>query len=201
MIAYLEGTITALDATSAIIDVGGVGYHVRISLLTWQRLKDITTKTKVYTWLQVKEDSHTLYGFVEPQEKNLFLHLVSVTGIGANTALIMLSSMPAADLQYAIVHEDLRSLSSIKGIGAKTAQRVVLELKDKLMKDPATLSVGTLPTASVNHNTQRDEALIALVTLGYVRNVAEKALDAIIKNGGGETFTTEDLIRKVLRSA
>ena len=109
--------------------------------------------------------------------------------------------MPAADLQYSIVHEDLRSLSSIKGIGAKTAQRVVLELKDKLMKDPATLSVGTLPSASVNHNTQRDEALIALVTLGYVRNVAEKALDAIIKNGGGETFTTEDLIRKVLRSA
>jgi len=201
MIAYLEGIITALDATSAIIDVGGVGYHVRISLLTWQKLKDETAKTRIFTYMQVKEDSHTLYGFVEIQEKALFMNLISVSGIGGNTALIMLSYMSSADLQYAIVHDDIRSLSSIKGIGAKTAQRVVLELKDKLMKEPIATTTLTAGSVASGYNTQREEALTALVTLGYVKNVASKALDTIIKQANGENLSTEELIRKVLRSA
>ena len=200
MIAYLDGKLAYKDATQAIIDLSGVGYEVRISLATFSKLPAEGAPAKIYTYQHIKEDGQTLYGFLDPAEKALFLLLISVSGIGPGTGIVMVSSMSVGEIREAIVHENVRAIQSIKGVGPKTAQRVILELKDKLRKDEmlAKAGVDTVPLAR-QHNTQRAEALQALVTLGFARATAEKNLDQIAqKHGPG--LTVEEMIKFALKS-
>jgi Holliday junction DNA helicase RuvA len=195
MITFIEGNLVHIEPTFAILETAGVGYHIRISLNTYSAIKEKKGKTKLHTHLQVKEDAHTLFGFYDLTEKKVFQELISVSGVGPGTALVMLSSMDAAGVQQAIAGEDLRAIQSIKGIGAKTAQRIILELKDKMKKhtlDPD----GQI--SSYQHNTKRSEALSALVTLGIAKGAAEKNLDSILKKEG-DAITLEQLIKLALK--
>jgi holliday junction DNA helicase RuvA len=195
MIAYIDGKLTHKDPTYVIIDVQGVGYQIKISLNTFGKLTE-GERCKLHTFLHIKEDAHTLYGFSEMAEKTIFLNLISISGVGPGTALMIVSSLTVAEIQQAIVREDVRTIQQVKGIGGKTAQRIILELKDKFKKD--TLVDGA-NNSFVSHNTNRSEALSALITLGFARNVAEKTLDSIIRREGGN-LTVEDLIKLALRT-
>jgi len=195
MIAFIEGNLAHIEPTHAVLETAGVGYHIRISLNTYSVIKEIKGKCKLHTHLQIKEDAHSLFGFFEITEKRVFQELISVSGIGPGTAMVMLSSMDAAGVQQAIASEDLRAIQSIKGIGAKTAQRVILELKDKMKKD--VLMSENQPN-TYTHNTKRSEALSALVTLGIAKNLAEKNLELIIKKEG-DGISLEQLIKLALK--
>ena len=196
MIAYIDGTLTYKDPTYVIIDVGGVGYQIKVSLNTYSSLP-AGERCKLHTFLHIKEDAHTLYGFNTVAEKDLFLLLISISGVGPNTGLMILSSLSVEEVQQAIVREDVRTIQHVKGIGAKTAQRIILELKDKVRKEVLLSEAGT-PAAA--HNTNRAEALSALVTLGFAKNVAEKTLDSIIKREGS-SLSVEELIKFALKSS
>ena len=195
MIAYIDGKLAFKDPTYVVVDVQGVGYLIKIPLSTFSLLSD-GERCKLYTHLVVKEDSHTLYGFSDLAEKEMFLHLISVSGVGPNTGLMMLSSLSVGELQHAIAREDVRTIQGVKGIGAKTAQRVILELKDKVKKSAMMENAGL---SAVAYNTNREEALSALVTLGFAKSAAEKSLDSIIKKEG-ETLSVEKLIKLALKS-
>jgi len=196
MIAYIDGKLAHKDPTYAIIDVNGVGYQIKISLSTYSSLP-AGERCRLHTYLHIKEDAHTLYGFTTAAEKDVFLHLISISGVGPNTWLMILSSLSVEEVQQAIIREDVRTIQHVKGIGAKTAQRIILELKDKLRKE-VLLTDAVVPAAV--HNTNRTEALSALVTLGFVKNVAEKTLDTIIKREGGH-LSVEELIKLALKSS
>ncbi|MBY0245922.1 MAG: Holliday junction branch migration protein RuvA [Sphingobacteriaceae bacterium] len=193
MYEYIDGKLAFKCPTYIVIEAGGIGYHVNISLNTFSLLPDVE-RCKIFTWLHVKEDAHTLYGFADEGERRLFLYLISVSGIGANTARMMLSSITPAEIQTAIVNGDLPLIQRIKGIGAKSAQRLVLELQDKLKKE----GLGSL-ISGPTHHTVKDEALSALVMLGFVKQTAEKALDAVLKNNT-ETLSVEQMIKLALKS-
>jgi len=195
MIAYVEGEIKELDPTFVVMETGGLGYLIKISLNTFSTLKSLK-KALVHTHLHIKEDAHTLFGFADKLEKKLFLDLISVNGIGPGTALVLLSSLNPAELQKAIAQEDVRAIQSVKGIGAKTAQLVVLQLKDKVLKENPSLPQQNL--GKTQGNKLRDEALQALVTLGYTKQVAEKTVDNILKTAQ-EELSLEQVIKKVLR--
>lgn len=197
MIAYIEGKLVQKDPTYVIVDVQGLGYMIRVSLHTYSVLKDLE-KAKVYTFLHIKEDAHTLFGFADESEKEMFLHLISISGIGPGTALVVLSSLNSSELRNAIASEDVKSIQSVKGIGVKTAQRVILELKDKMKKDQLISSTDSKQNFSLKHNTIRSEALSALVTLGFAKNVAEKNVDMILKNNSN-SVTLEELIKQALK--
>jgi holliday junction DNA helicase RuvA len=196
MIAYIDGKLTYKDPTYVIIDVQGVGYQIKISLNTFAKLTE-GERCKLHTFLHIKEDAHTLYGFAELSEKNVFLNLISISGVGPGTALMIVSSLTVQEIQQAIVREDVRTIQQVKGIGGKTAQRIILELKDKFKKDTL-VDVSNLTL--VAHNTNRNEALSALITLGFARTVAEKTLDVIIKREGND-LSVEDLIKLALKSS
>lgn len=194
MIAYLSGKLAYKSPALVHLDVNGVGYEVQISLHTYSRIQALD-QVKLLTFLHIKEDAHTLYGFFEEAEKAMFLALLGVSGIGASTARMMLSSLTPEDLQRAILMENERMLEGVKGIGAKTAKRIILELKDKLKKvkeDITHLSVAV-------HNTMEDDALNALVTLGIARNMAEQAIQKVMK-ANPQTQDLEELIKKALKS-
>ncbi|MEC5142273.1 Holliday junction branch migration protein RuvA [Chitinophaga sp. 212800010-3] len=195
MIAYLNGKLSYKSPALVHVDVNGVGYEVQISLNTYSRIQDMES-CKLLTFLQVKEDAHTLYGFFEEAERSLFLLLISVSGVGASTARMMLSSLQPEDVQRAIMMENEKMLESVKGIGAKTAKRIILELKDKVTKQKDT---GAVHLSSVANNTMHEDALNALVTLGIARNMAESAIQRVMKN---EPLlqNLEELIKKALRS-
>lgn len=193
MYAYIDGKLTFKSPAYVVIDAGGVGYHINISLNTFSKLGD-AERCRLYVWLHVKEDAHTLYGFADEGEKRLFLHLISVSGIGPNTGRMMLSSITPQEIQAAIVQGNVTQIQRIKGIGPKSAQRVILELQDKLRKD----GPDTLISMPAN-NTVKDEALSALVMLGFVRNAAEKVLDQEIGRNN-DTLTVEQLIKAALKS-
>lgn len=195
MIAYLDGRLVHKDPTYALLDVQGVGYEIKISLNTYTRLKE-SERCRLLTYLHIKEDAHTLFGFTENEEKKLFLQLISVSGIGPGTALMMLSSLSPSELISAIVQEDARLISSVKGIGAKTAQRVILELRDKVGRGDVGVSGGVVRSSP---NTVRSEALSALTTLGINRAAAEKNLDTILKKHGPE-LSLEELIKLALKN-
>ncbi len=197
MFAYLSGKLTFADPSRAIIDIGGVGYELRISVYTYTQIKvSLNNSVQLYTHLSIKEDSHTLYGFASEAEKTLFLLLISVSGVGPNTATLALSYMEPSELEKALAREDVRAIQGIKGIGAKTAQRLILELKDKVGKTTAHIS---LPTSfSSVENTNRTEALTALVTLGLPKAGAEKALDSVEKKFG-TGLSVEELVKKALQ--
>jgi holliday junction DNA helicase RuvA len=196
MIAFVRGKVVFKDPSYVVIDVNGIGYNVRISLNTYSLIGDkseITLTTHMY----VKEDGHTLYGFHQEDEKKIFQQLISISGVGPNTALMLLSSLRSDELKSAIVNEDVKVIQSVKGIGGKTAQRIILELKDKL--PDGLLEKNSLNSGSGN-NTVRSEALSALSTLGYTKVAAEKAIDKVMREQGG-TVQLEELIKFVLKSA
>lgn len=196
MIAFLEGKLAYKEPTYIIIDVNGVGYEVRISLNTYGKIKE-KEKVRLATWLHVKEDAHTLYGFSQPEEKKVFLQLISVSGIGPGIALTALSSMDPDEIRSAILSENVGAIESVKGIGKKTAQRLILELKDKIGRESAAPTSATI--SALPHNTVREEALSALVTLGIARPAAEKAVNNVLKKEG-ENVTLEELIKLALKT-
>jgi Holliday junction DNA helicase RuvA len=194
MIGYLRGKLAVKDPTFVIVDVQGVGYELKVSLTTFSKIKDLG-ECLLHTYLHVKEDSQTLYGFFDLEEKNVFLQLISISGVGPNTALMINSSLNVDEIRSAIANEEVNSIQRVKGIGKKTAQRIILELRDKIQKD--SIDSGRLigPSSSL-----RTEALSALQTLGISKNVAEKAIDQIIKKHGTD-LSLEDLIKFVLKQA
>lgn len=196
MIAFLKGKLVHKDPTFVILDVNGVGYHVHISLQTFGEIKE-QENILLYTHLSIREDAHVLFGFSKETEKRMFQLLVSVNGVGPGTAIVMLSYMSIDELRSAIIHDDAAALQRIKGIGGKTAQRVIIELKDKLKKDSYE-EISSI--TGVRNNTLRNEALSALTTLGIARNVAEKSVDAVLKKSGN-TITLEDLVKQALKNA
>jgi holliday junction DNA helicase RuvA len=197
MIAFLKGKLVHRDPTHVIIDVQGVGYQLQISLQTFSEIKE-QENVMLHTHLNIREDAHVLFGFSSPAEKKLFQQLISVNGVGPSTAIVMLSYMNTSELKSAIVREDAVSLQSIKGIGGKTAQRVIIELRDKLKKENWE---ETQPAISLgSHNTMRNEALSALLTLGLPKAAAEKSVDTVLKKSGN-TITLEDLVKQALKNA
>lgn len=194
MIGYLNGVLTFKDPTYVIVDINGVGYEVKISLYTFSKVKDLDS-CLLYTHFHVKEDAQTLFGFFDKEEKNTFIQLISISGVGPNTALMINSSLTVKELKSAIVNEEVEVIQKVKGIGSKTAHRIILELKDKIKREG--LEAGTSISGS---NTLRNEALSALITLGINKNVAEKSVDVIIKKYGND-ITLEELIKFVLKQA
>lgn len=191
MIAYLKGEFVNKTPASVQVDVNGVGYEVQISLYTYSRIQNLDKGT-LLTHLLVREDAHILFGFFELAEKEMFLHLLSVSGIGASTARVMLSYMKPEELSRAIVNGDVRTLEGIKGIGKKTAERIVLELRDKLAKQTMVTNIPTM----IN-NTLHQDALIALTALGINRLAAEQALNKVL--AADPNLPVEELIKKTLR--
>lgn len=208
MFAYIEGKLIHKEPTYAILDVNGIGYEVKISLNTYSMLDDTSNKDvfhqgkcRLQTYLQIKEDAHTLYGFPNIEDKQLFMTLISVSGIGANTAILMLSSLSSDEIQEAIIHGHVATIQSVKGIGSKTAQRVILELKDKIQK-----TMGqSLPDLSAQSDSNkqarkqiREDAILSLVALGISKNLAEKNIDKIMKKN--TELKLEELIKLALKN-
>lgn len=193
MFAYIDGKLVFKCAAYVIIEAGGVGYHINISIHTYSKLSD-AQNCKLYVWQHIKEDAHTLYGFADEGERRVFLHLISVSGIGPGTGRMILSSITPDEIQIAIVKGDVPLIQKIKGIGPKTAQRMILELQDKLKKEGIE-TLSSLP----QYNTTKNEALSALVMLGFAKNVAEKALDNVYKRESGD-LSVEQLIKFALKS-
>jgi holliday junction DNA helicase ruvA len=191
MITHLEGKLVEKNPTNVVIDCHGVGYFVNISLNTYSALGS-TDNVRLYTYLQIKEDAHTLYGFANKAEREVFVLLISVSGVGAGTARTMLSALTAAQVRSAIINGDVATIQSVKGIGAKTAQRVVLDLKDKMLK---LQDLADEPSAIIHSN--KEEALAALEVLGFVRKQAEKVLDKVLRTATKE-LSVEELIKEGL---
>jgi Holliday junction DNA helicase RuvA len=193
MISYVTGAITFKSPTYIVVEAGGIGYQINISLNTFAQIEKLES-VKILTHLHVKEDSHTLYGFAEEAERNLFILLLSVSGIGPNTARILLSSMTAQEARAAIISENVLAFNKVKGIGPKTAKRIILDLKDKIIKDS-----GDGPIAlNIQDNTIRDEALSALVALGFARVQVQKVLNKIL-SGQSNIAGVEELIKMSLK--
>lgn len=197
MIHYLKGKLAYIDPTIAVIDIQGVGYEAKISLITYSAIKSLQ-EVKLFTHLHIKEDAHTLFGFFELSEKKRFLDLISISGVGPTTGLMVLSSLSPEELQSAIIHEDVKTIQGVKGIGLKTAQRIILELKDKMKK--AGLLEKTLPLITTDRNTLQNEALSALTTLGINKAAAEKTIALILKESGHQ-IKLEELIKQALKRA
>ena len=193
MIAYLSGKFSYKNPAVVYIDVHGIGYEVNISLNTWSHIQKLT-EGKLYTYLQIKEDAHTLFGFFDSLEKEMFIMLISVSGVGAATARMMLSNMKPAEISKAIMQNNASILESVKGIGRKTAERLVLELKDKISKLTA-IAPGDASTG----NTLEQDALNALVALGIARPFAEQAIKKIVISDP-TIHTLEELIKKALKA-
>ena len=192
MIAHIQGRLVEKSPTEVVIDCGGVGYLVNISLHTYSQLSD-SENVKLYTFLQIKEDAHTLFGFSEKIERELFKLLISVSGIGGNTARNMLSSLNPRDLLQAIGAGNVKTIQSVKGIGAKTSQRVILDLQEKVLK-----LYNIDEVSIVLSNTNADEALSALEVLGFVRKSAEKVVERITKQN--PNATVEEIIKLALKN-
>ena len=192
MIAHLQGRMVEKLPTEVVIDCNGVGYQVNISLHTYSLLPQ-SENVKLFTHLLIKEDAHTLFGFIEKSEKELFKLLISVSGVGAGTARTMLSSLNPKQVINAVGSGDVATIQSVKGIGAKTAQRVILDLKDKVLKlyDIEEVSVS-------DYNTNKDEALSALEVLGFNKKLAEKAIDKIVKET--PDANVETIIKQALKN-
>ena len=192
MITHLRGKLVEKTPTDLVVECGGVGYLVHISLHTFSLLPE-GEAISIYTHLQVKEDSHSLYGFMEVSERAIFRLLISVSGIGANTARTMLSSLSPEELKDAIAGSNVGAIQSVKGIGLKTAQRVIIELKDKILK---IYDLQELPAPL--DNTNKEEALSALEVLGFTRKQSDKMVERILKESPG--LSVEQIIKQTLKS-
>lgn len=192
MITHIQGKLVEKNPTYLVIDCNGIGYFINISLHTFSQIPD-QENLKLYTYLHIREDAHTLYGFFQKFEREVFKLLISVSGIGTNTARMMLSSLAAKQVCDAIVSDDVATIQSVKGIGAKTAQRVIIDLRDKILK------IYDLEEVSVpQNNTNKDEALSALEVLGFARKQSEKVLNKIIGEATG--LTVEEMIKRALKN-
>lgn len=191
MIEYLDGRLAETNPAHVVIDINGIGYFIHISLNTFS-LFNGKSSARLYIHEVIREDSHLLYGFYDREERELFRMLISVSGVGANTGILFLSSLTVTEIKAAILTGDIDRLKSIKGIGLKTAQRIVVELKDKIGKEPILNEFFMTLNNSV-----REEALSALVTLGFVKKNAEKAVDTILRGNPG--FSVEQVIKDSLK--
>ena len=196
MITYVKGLFVEKNPAFIVIETsGGVAYFVHISLASYSQIKDLE-EGKLYTHYVVKEDAHALYGFFDEEERAIFRHLISVNGIGPNTAILFLSSLSIDEIMNAIVTENVRVLQSVKGVGGKTAQRVIIDLKDKINK----MSLqNSMDKKNLSYNNNKFEALSALSSLGFSKNAAEMIIDKIIK-AEGVNLSVEDLIKKALKA-
>lgn len=192
MITHLRGKLVEKNPTYVIIECAGVGYFVNISLHTYSLLPS-DENIMLFTYLQVREDAHILYGFAERQEREIFKLLLSVSGIGSSTARTMLSSMTPIQVRDAIASGNVPSIQAVKGIGAKTAQRVILDLKDKVLK-----IYGMAEVSPESNNTNKEEALSALEVLGFVRKHAEKSVDKVLQQDS--SLSVEDIIKQALKN-
>lgn len=194
MFEYIQGKVVSRHPTHVVIETGGVGYFLSITLHSYDQIKE-DTDLKIYTWLQVREDAHLLWGFTEPAEREVFLLLISISGIGPNTARLILSGMTPDECKQAILTDNELAFRQVKGVGPKTAKRVLIELKDKILKtgaDPLTIKTGS------QRNESAAEALAALITLGFVKGHAEKAIQQILREEHKD-LPTETLVRMALR--
>ncbi len=192
MITQIQGKLIEKNPTNVVVECSGLCYEINISMHTYSLLPK-SDFLKIYTHLQVKEDSHTLYGFIDKTERELFRLLISVSGVGTNTARVMLSSLSPKEIQQAIAVGDVPTIQSIKGIGAKTAQRVILDLKDKVLK-----IFGIDEVSNILNNTNKEEALSALEVLGYTRKQADKVCAKIVKSN--PDASVETIIKLALKS-
>jgi len=192
MIDYIKGEITRITPTFLTMETGGIGYLINISVTTFSKL-DGKNDFKVLVHEVIREDSHQLFGFADSEERDIFRLLISVTGVGANTARMMLSSLSPAEIEKAILGSDVDILKSVKGIGLKTAQRIIVDLKDKLGKHTGSGEIFTF-----SDNTKREEALSALVMLGFAKSTVSKVLDKIVREE--KNLTVEDIIKRALKN-
>jgi len=192
MYDYISGNLAELSPAYAVVDVQGVGYFIRISTYTYDKIARLE-RVKLYVELVVREDGHFLFGFFDKEERELFRMLVSVSGIGSNSALVLLSAFDPQKLREAIIGENVAMLKSVKGIGPKTAKRLIVELKDKMAKD---WDISAVPPAATD-NRSYEEAMIALEVLGYPRKVTGKIIGSVLKEQPG--LTTEQIIKAVLK--
>ena len=195
MIAYIEGKIQYKSPTHVYIDIGGIAYDIQISLNTYAQLEALES-TKLFTHLIVREDAHTLYGFMDTNERDLFVHLISVSGIGPNTARVILSYMSPRETVNAIVQGNVVAFKKVKGVGPKTAQRIILDLKDKLAK-LGMVDEETLLVEEANSSV-KEEALSALMALGFQKNMIMKQIEKVCKDKP-EISQVEELIKLVLK--
>jgi holliday junction DNA helicase RuvA len=192
MIDYIKGTITRVTPTFISLETGGIGYFINISLTTFSKLEG-KNEFKILVHEVIREDTHQLFGFADSVERDIFRLLISVTGVGANTARMMLSSLTPGEIEKAILGSDVNILKSVKGIGLKTAQRIIVDLKDKLGKQ-----AGSGEIFSFSDNTNREEALSALVMLGFAKSAVSKILDKIVREE--KNLTVEDMIKRALKN-
>ena len=192
MYEYIKGTVASLKPSHLVIEANSVGYSVHISLHTYTELQG-KESVKLYIHQVIREDAHVLYGFFSESERELFRMLISVNGIGSNTAIMMFSSLSPDEVSNAILNENVNLLKSIKGIGIKTAQRVIIDLKDKVGKSPASEQI-----IASGDNTLRNEALSALIMLGFAKKPAEKELDKIL--AANPKQSVESVIKQALKS-
>ena len=195
MISFLQGMIDEKNPACLVLNCQGVGYLVHISLNTYNSIPD-QGEVRIFTLPVIREDAHLLYGFAGREERELFSNLISVSGVGPNTARMILSSLTPDDVRSAIVNNNVSALQAIKGIGAKSAQRIVVDLKDRLEKE------GVIKTENLHftNNTIQQEALSALVMLGFAKNTAQKAIAAILKKNSGTNISAEFLVKEALRN-
>lgn len=192
MIEYIKGHITQNTPTFVIIETGGIGYLVNISINTFSLLEG-KTEYKILIHEVIREDAHQLFGFADSGEREIFRLLISVSGVGANTARMMLSSLSPGEIEKAIASSDVHVLQGVKGIGLKTAQRIIVDLKDKIGKHAGSGEIFTL-----TDNTNREEALSALVMLGFAKSAVAKVLDKIVREE--KSLTVEDMIKRALKN-
>lgn len=194
MFAYLKGELTYKSPAFIVVDVQGVGYHVNIPLSTYTAIQGLERAT-IYTHLLIREDAHTLYGFATQAERGLFLQLLGVTGVGATTAQLIMSSMTVDEIRAAVIGEQVHLLQQVKGIGAKTAKQIILDLKSKLAKESPDAPL-LLPSMG---NAVREEALSALLALGFNRIAVQKALNSVIKDNPNVS-KVEEVIKLALKA-
>ena len=193
MIAYLQGKLTYKNPAYVYVDCNGVGYHVNISLNTYSKLEHLDA-VKIMTYMHTNDDGQTLFGFMDEAEREVFVLLISVSGVGPNTARVILSYMTTDETKSAIAHENVAALNKVKGIGPKTAKRIILDLKDKILK----ISGDQPIIITQSNNTLKDEALSALVALGFPKNSVEKQLKSIL-SANPDMDQVEDIIKLVLK--
>jgi Holliday junction DNA helicase RuvA len=193
MIAFVRGEFAQKTPAHVVVDVNGVGYHLQISLNTYSAISN-KDKGQLFTYLHITENAQTLYGFAEMREKELFLQLISVSGVGAATARMMLSGMKPEEITRAIIQGNAKLLESIKGVGRKTAERLILELRDKVSKQ-----ADDITNLTAGHNTNESDALNALISLGIARNTAEQAIRKV-NASTAESLHVEELIKQALKN-
>jgi Holliday junction DNA helicase RuvA len=192
MIDYIKGTVTRVTPTFLIIETGGIGYYINISLNTYTKLEG-KTEFRILVHEVIREDAHQLFGFADKEERDIFRLLISVSGVGASTARMMISSLNPEEIEKAVIGSDVNTLKSVKGIGLKTAERIIVDLKDKVGKQSGTGEIFALAD-----NTRREEALSALVMLGFARGAVLKTLDRIVREE--KNLTVEEIIKRALKN-